>query len=72
MATGEQAEEALKQHLHQAISRLHEDIDEVEFWVEALRGFSQPVPDYEPSELRFPALKRANGNIDYTRIGMRT
>jgi hypothetical protein len=49
------------------------DIEEVEFWTEALRSFSQPIPEYEPDQLRFPALKRDEDNrLDYTRIGMRT
>ena len=74
MVNGEQAQENLKQHLRQAIDRLHQDIDAVEFWTEALRSFSQPIPDYEPDKARFPTLKREGGNqgFDYTRIGMRT
>ncbi len=74
MVNGEQAQEALKEHLRQAIDRLHTDIDAVEFWTEALRSFSQPIPDYEPSEARFPTIKPQDGNqrFDYTRIGMRT
>jgi hypothetical protein len=75
MPSGEQAEEALKQHLRQAIDRLHADIDAVEFWTEALRSFSQPIPDYEPDKVRLPTIgrgSRPDQRFDYTRIGMRT
>jgi hypothetical protein len=74
MVNGGQAQEALKQNLRQAIDRLHADIDAVEFWTEALRSFSQPIPDYEPDQTRFPTLKPDNRDeeLDYTRIGMRT
>ena len=74
MVNAEQAQETLKQHLRQAIDRLHSDMDAVEFWTEALRGFSQPIPDYEPDQARFPALKGRDDELpfDYTRIGMRT
>jgi hypothetical protein len=37
---------ALAHHLHDAIARVREDMEKVEFWADAMTGFSQPVPDY--------------------------
>jgi hypothetical protein len=70
-----QAQEALKQHLRQAIDRLQQELENVEFWAEALRGFSQPIPSYEPDKIPFPVLSQRRATdttFDYTRIGMRT
>ena len=74
MADGEHTQETLKQNLRQAIDRLHQDIEAVEFWTEALRSFSQPIPDYEPGNMKFPVPSKGDGEsrFDYTRIGMRT
>ena len=74
MANG-QGQEALKQHLRQAIDRLHQELEKVEFWAEALRSFSQPIPGYEPDKIQFPVLSQRRATdttFDYTRIGMRT
>ena len=70
-----QAQEALKQHLRQAMDRLQQELEKVEFWTEALRSFSQPIPGYEPDAARFPVLSQRRATdttFDYTRIGMRT
>ena len=41
------AADALARHLHAAIDRVREDVAKVEFWADAMTGFSEPVPDYE-------------------------
>jgi hypothetical protein len=38
----------LARHLVESIDRLHKQIETVEFWANAMNGFVQPVPDYEP------------------------
>jgi hypothetical protein len=43
--------EAALRHLHEAIDRLCQDADAVEFWADAVAGFAEPVPDYEPSDM---------------------
>ena len=40
----------VKQKLQQAIERLRNDIDRVEFWADALDRLSQPIPDYRSSD----------------------
>ncbi|MPZ41090.1 MAG: hypothetical protein GEU95_24200 [Rhizobiales bacterium] len=37
----------LARHLHEAIEQVREDVAKLEFWANAVAGFSQPVPDYE-------------------------
>ena len=39
----------MARHLHAAIDRVREDVAKVEFWADAMTGFSEPVPDYEPT-----------------------
>ena len=46
------AARTLSQHLYAAIERVREDVAEVEFWADAVSGFSKPVPDYEPSGVK--------------------
>jgi hypothetical protein len=41
--------------LQQAVARLQDDLARVEFWADALGGFSKPVPDYEQSGGRLNA-----------------
>jgi hypothetical protein len=38
---------ALVRNLHEAIARVRDDVEKVEFWADAVSGFSQPVPAYE-------------------------
>jgi hypothetical protein len=40
----------LARHLHDAIERVREDMEKVEFWADAVSGFSEPVPDYSPED----------------------
>jgi len=42
---------AVTRNLHAAIERVREDVAKVEFWADAVTGFSQPVPDYRPSDV---------------------
>jgi hypothetical protein len=37
---------ALAHHLQDAIARVREDVEKVEFWADAMTGFAEPVPDY--------------------------
>jgi hypothetical protein len=46
----EPAEDQIVRNLAKAIERLHEDLDRVELWTEALNCFQRPVPDYQPGE----------------------
>jgi len=45
------ATDALARHLHAAIERVREDMEQVEFWADAVSGFSEPVPDYDPNDV---------------------
>jgi hypothetical protein len=42
--------ERIARQLMDAVERLQYDIARVELWASALGGFSQPVPDYDPSK----------------------
>ena len=44
------AAEPAKEKLRQAIERLRADIDQVEFWADALDGLVQPIPDYQATD----------------------
>jgi hypothetical protein len=46
----EQAEGKIVRNLAEALERLHDDLDRVELWTAALKGFQRPVPEYRPSE----------------------
>ena len=39
-----------KQKLHEALERLRDDIDRVEFWADALDRLAQPIPEYKASD----------------------
>jgi len=41
------ARETITRELQDAVELLHKDIARVEFWTDALGGFSQPIPDYD-------------------------
>jgi hypothetical protein len=53
MAALKPAKERVACMLHEAVARLHEDIERVEFWTEVLGSLTRPAPDYtlENSEL---------------------
>ena len=42
--------QGIARRLNDAITQLHEDVHRVEVWAGALSGFSQPVPEYKPSD----------------------
>jgi hypothetical protein len=46
MSTAEPA----KERLREAIERLRNDIDRVEFWADALDRLAQPIPEYRVSD----------------------
>jgi hypothetical protein len=46
------ATDALARHLHAAIERVREDMAKVEFWADAMTGFSEPVPGYDPKDAK--------------------
>ena len=46
------AAHSVARHLHAAIDRVREDMAKVEFWADAVTGFSQPVPDYESKDVK--------------------
>jgi hypothetical protein len=39
-----------KGKLHEAIERLREEVDRVEFWADALDGLAKPVPEYKAED----------------------
>lgn len=39
-----------KEKLREAIERLRDDIDRVEFWADALDRLAQPIPEYGASD----------------------
>lgn len=38
-------------NLHEAIARVRDDVEKVEFWADAVSGFSQPVPAYQAGDV---------------------
>jgi hypothetical protein len=46
----EQAEDLIVRNLVEALERLHQDLDRVELWTEALGSFQRPVPEYQLGE----------------------
>jgi hypothetical protein len=46
------ATDALARHLHAAIERVREDMAKVEFWADAVTGFTEPVPDYDAKDVK--------------------
>jgi hypothetical protein len=68
MAVVEPAREKVAQMLHEAVARLHEDIERVEFWTEVLGCLTRPVPDYTPenSKLSHFNLPGRDGRIGRT------
>jgi hypothetical protein len=48
---GHDAKEAIARHLFEAIERVRQDVAKVEFWADAVNGFSRPVPDYNPGQM---------------------
>ena len=72
MAVVEPARDRVARMLHDAVTRLHEDIERVEFWTEVLGCLTRPVPDYtvENSKLnRFnlPGREGRAGYADFTK-----
>jgi hypothetical protein len=51
MAHDDDAREMVARHLLEAIERVRRDVEKVEFWADAVSGFAQPVPDYEPGQV---------------------
>jgi hypothetical protein len=57
--------ERIVRKLEDAIDRLNDDFEQVEFWAAALSAFLQPVPGYEPPDNEFllpPAKLRREGS----------
>jgi hypothetical protein len=49
-------------NLENAIERLQEDLVRIEIWASALGCFSQPIPDYKPSnDFMLPQAKPGDG-----------
>ena len=59
------AADALARHLHAAIQRVRQDVEihatiervredvaKVEFWADAMTGFSKPIPDYGDDDVK--------------------
>jgi hypothetical protein len=50
MTEKDAANDAVARHLLEAIERVRDDVEKVEFWAGAVSGFAQPVPEYTPNE----------------------
>ena len=50
METAVAGNEPVRANLRKAIESLRHDIDQVEFWADALEGLMQPVPEYQASD----------------------
>ncbi len=46
----EPAENVIVRNLIEALEQLHEDLDRVELWTQALGCFQTAVPDYQPND----------------------
>jgi hypothetical protein len=44
--------EKVFRHLFKALDHVRDDVEKVEFWADIVAGFAQPVPDYDPSEMK--------------------
>ena len=42
----------MARHLRTAIDQVRADVAKVEFWADAMTGFSEPVPDYESKDMK--------------------
>jgi hypothetical protein len=42
---------ALVRNLHEAIARVRDDVEKVEFWADAVSGFTEPVPAYKARDV---------------------
>jgi hypothetical protein len=45
--------ERVLHNLEQAIDRLNDDFEQVEFWASAMDAFLKPVPEYETAHSEF-------------------
>jgi len=52
MSRNGDAARVVARNLHDAIERVREDVAKVEFWADAVAGFTQPVPDYDASDAK--------------------
>ena len=50
MSETEAANDAVTRNLMEAIERVRDDVEKVEFWAGAVAGFARPLPDYDPNE----------------------
>jgi hypothetical protein len=46
------AADVMARHLRTAIDQVREDVAKVEFWADAMTGFSAPVPDYGADDVK--------------------
>jgi hypothetical protein len=42
--------ENLSRQLCDSVDRLQKQVESVQFWADALRGVTAPIPDFEPNE----------------------
>ncbi len=63
------AAHAVARHLHAAIDRVREDMAKVEFWADAVTGFSEPVPDYDSKDVKVWLPSEQATTISSTRPG---
>ena len=50
MSEKDAANDAVARHLLDAIERVRDDVEKVEFWAGAVAGFARPIPEYTPDE----------------------
>jgi hypothetical protein len=66
MSALEPARERIQRRLHDAVERLRQDMDQVEFWTEVLSSLTRPVPDYGSGTNvldRFALPQRGSDNV---------
>jgi hypothetical protein len=68
MSAVEPARERIQRRLQDAIERLRQDMDQVEFWSEVLGCLARPVPDYNGTSMlnRFALPQQGLGAAEST------
>lgn len=67
MSAVEPARERIQRRLQDAVDRLRQDMDQVEFWTEVLGCLARPVPDYTAGTTvlnRFALPQQGSGASD--------
>jgi hypothetical protein len=71
MSAGFAAEDQISRRLQESLACLRKDIERVELWVDAMKVFSQPIPDYRPRRDHMLAVDNpeSHENVDSVKTG---